>query len=71
MNRSIYPNYYPQNYTATRHEISQKEEKLCRNQIDDGSEKFESQTQKENLFMNICINMLKDKIKAKYEPVNC
>ena len=46
--RSIHPNSYPQSYTTTSHEISQKEEKLCRNQIDDENEKFEPQTQKEN-----------------------
>ena len=50
--RSIYPNYYPQSYTTTSHEINQKEGKLCHNQIDDGNEKFEPQTQKENFSMN-------------------
>ena len=78
--RSIYPNYYPQSYTTTSHEINQKEGKLCHNQIDDGNEKFEPQTQKENVSMNNCINNLRDNVRdkeaftakiAKYETVNC
>ena len=63
--RSIYPNYYPQSYTTTLHEINKKEERLCHNRSNDENKNFESQIQEENFSMNERIRNLRDKIRKK------